>query len=152
VTVVVAVMLASTWIIATWLKRNPDAKKEFVMAGLASTALVPFILPRMHQRYFYPQDLLSLVIVFFQPELWPLPIISQIISVLAYGPFLFNRSFQISLFGAKYSALLYVALPLEAILIAVVLWKQFRKTKENTEQTTAVSTVTKVLEQNASNH
>src|SRR5512133_2774255 len=140
VTVVVAVMLASAWIIATWLKRNPNAKKEFLMAGLASTALVPFILPRMHQRYFYPQDLLSLVIVFFQPELWFLPVISQIVSVLAYGPFLFNKSFQISLFGEKYSALLYVALPLEIILIAIVLWKQFRKQRLAGEET-STSTV-----------
>jgi Gpi18-like mannosyltransferase len=129
-TVVLAVLIASAWIIATWLKRNLDVRKEFVMVGLASVALVPFILPRMHQRYFYPQDLLSLVIVFFQPELWFLPIFSQIISVLAYGPFLFNKSFQISMFGAKYSALLYVALPLEAILIAIVLWKQFQRSKQ----------------------
>jgi hypothetical protein len=152
VTVVVAVIIASAWILATWLRKNPDVRKEFVMAGLASTALVPFILPRMHQRYFYPQDLISLVIVFFQPQLWFLPIISQIVSVLAYGPFLFNKSFQISLFGAKYSALLYVALPLEAILIAIVLWKQFRESRENAEQATTVGTVTKTLEQNVPNN
>jgi Gpi18-like mannosyltransferase len=129
-TVALAVMIASAWIIAAWLRRNPDTKKEIVMAGLASVALVPFILPRMHQRYFYPQDLLSLVIVFFEPELWFLPIISQVVSVLAYGPFLFNRNFQISLFGAKYSALLYVALPLQAILLTVVLIGQFRRSKQ----------------------
>jgi hypothetical protein len=84
----------------------------------------------MHQRYFYPQDLLSLVIVFFQPELWFLPIISQIVSVLAYGPFLFNKSFQITFLGAKYNTLLFVGLPLEVILLAVVLWKQFHQPKQ----------------------
>ena len=127
--VVVAVLIASIWIIATWKKQNPDVRKDILMAGLASVALVPFILPRMHQRYFYPQDLLSLVIVFFQPELWFLPILSQIVSVIAYGPFLFNYTFRIPILGRNIDALLYVALPLEAILLAIVLWKQFQPRK-----------------------
>jgi Gpi18-like mannosyltransferase len=129
-TVIVAILIALVWMIASWRKRFPDTQKDILMAGLASVALVPFILPRMHQRYFYPQDLLSLVIVFFQPELWFLPIISQIVSVLAYGPFLFNKSYQITILGEKYSALMYVALPFEVILLAVVLWRQFRRPKQ----------------------
>ncbi len=126
-TVLLAVVLASAWIIATWRKQTADKRQEILLAALGSVALVPFILPRMHQRYFYPQDLFSLALVFFIPKLWPLAVFSQIISVLAYGPFLFNRSFQIHLLGAKYSALLYLALPLEIILLAVVLWKQFQQ-------------------------
>jgi hypothetical protein len=104
-----------------------------LLTALASVALVPFILPRMHQRYFYPQDMLSLVIAFFLPELWFLPMLSQIISVIAYGPFLFNTSFHIPILGKNIDALLYVALPLEAILLTVVLWKQFRHTKQNAD-------------------
>jgi Gpi18-like mannosyltransferase len=129
-TVVVAILIASIWIYLTWRKQMANKKNEILLAALGSVGLVPFILPRMHQRYFYPQDLLSLVIVFFQPELWFLPIISQIVSVLAYGPFLFNKSFQITFLGAKYSTLLFVALPLEIILLAVVFWKQFHQPKQ----------------------
>jgi Gpi18-like mannosyltransferase len=132
--VIGAVLIASIWIFASWRKQNAEKHNEMLLAALASVALVPFILPRMHQRYFYPQDLLSLVIVFFQPELWFLPIISQVVSVIAYAPFLFNKSFQLTILGAKYSALLYMALPLEVILLAVILWTQFRRPKQDVIQ------------------
>jgi len=66
------------------------------------------------------------VAAFFMPELWFLPILSQIISVISYGPFLFNTSFQLHLFGQNLNALLYLALPLEILLLTVILWKQFR--------------------------
>jgi Gpi18-like mannosyltransferase len=136
-TVVVAAVIISIWIYMTWKKQFADKLNEITLAALASVALMPFVLPRMHQRYFYPQDLLSLVIVFFKPKLWFLPIISQVISTLAYGPFLFNKSFQITLFGAKYNALLYVALPLEILLLAVVLWEQFRRPNDQHLRPTA---------------
>ena len=125
-TVVLAAIILSVWIFFTWKKFKQIGPSAMVLTGLISVGLVPFILPRMHQRYFYPQDLLALVAAFFWPELWFVPIFSQIISVLSYGPFLFNRSFQLHLFGHNWNAILYLALPLEIILLVVILFKQIR--------------------------
>lgn len=127
VTVGLAGSIILIWIWLAWRKKEKDNHNSISLAGLASVALVPFILPRMHQRYFYPQDVFSLVVAFFFPELWFLPILSQIISVIAYGPFLFNTSFKISLLGRNLDALLYLALPLEVLILGVILWRQFQK-------------------------
>jgi Gpi18-like mannosyltransferase len=126
-TVILAGLIVAVWVFMTWRKHEKNPVNGMVLAALASVALTPFILPRMHQRYFFPQDVISLVAAFFLPELWFLPILSQIISVIAYGPFLFNINFKLNLFGRNLSALLYVALPLEIILLAITLWMQFGK-------------------------
>jgi Gpi18-like mannosyltransferase len=126
-TVILAASILSVWVFLAWKKPEKNTLNGMVLTALASVALVPFILPRMHQRYFFPQDVFSLVAAFFMPELWFLPILSQIISVLAYGPFLFNINFQLNLFGRNLNAILYLALPLELLILAITLWMQFRK-------------------------
>ena len=129
-TILLAGLLLATWILLAWKKHQKDLPAGILLASLASVGLVPFLLPRMHQRYFYPQDLLSLLVAFFFPELWFLPLFSQIISLLSYSPFLFNYSVQINLFGLHLNAILWVALPLEIVLLCVTLWKQFRHLAE----------------------
>ncbi|MCX6083001.1 MAG: hypothetical protein NTW32_26020 [Chloroflexi bacterium] len=128
-TVIVAAIILAIWVFLAWRKREKDGLIALIITSLASVALVPFILPRMHQRYFYPQDVISLVAAFFLPELWFLPIVSQVVSVISYSPFLFNTSLQLHLFGRNLNAILYLALPLEILFLAVVLWKQFGKAK-----------------------
>jgi Gpi18-like mannosyltransferase len=125
-----AVLIAAVWVLFTWKKRGTENFYSMLLNALVSVSMVPFILPRMHQRYFYPQDVFSLVIAFFRPELWFLPILSQVVSVIAYGPYLFNTTFRIPLFGRNWNALYWVALPAEVIILAVILWKQFRRTKD----------------------
>ncbi len=59
--------------------------------GVLAVLLLPFILPKMHERYFYPADLLSIVYGFFFPEHFFIPILMGMISFFAYQPFLFGR-------------------------------------------------------------
>jgi len=54
VTVILAAIILMTWIYLAWKKREKDGYSSMILTALASVALVPFILPRMHQRYFYP--------------------------------------------------------------------------------------------------
>ncbi len=130
-TILLAGVSIGLWVLLVWKKQKQYRYNSMVLAGLASVGLTPFLLPRMHQRYFFPQDLLSLVAAFFFPELWFLPLFSQIISVLSYSPFLFNYSFQINLFGLHLNAILWLALPLEIVLLCVTLWKQFHEPVEH---------------------
>ena len=59
--------------------------------GMLAVLLVPFFLPKMHERYFYPADLLSIAYGFFFPGHFFIPILMGLISFFAYQPFLFGR-------------------------------------------------------------
>ena len=49
---------------------------------------MPYILPKMHDRYFFPADVLSIVFAFYWPRYWYVPIVMGTTSLLAYAKFL----------------------------------------------------------------
>jgi hypothetical protein len=53
-------------------------------------AVVPFILPKMHDRYFFAADLMSIGLAFTNRRLWFVPVLFQCSSLLAYVPVLSN--------------------------------------------------------------
>jgi hypothetical protein len=65
---------------------------NLIASALACLALVPFVLPRMHERYFYPAEIFSLVLVFYKPRLWFLPLLFQASGLLVYSNYLFENS------------------------------------------------------------
>lgn len=50
---------------------------------------VPFLLPYMHERYFYPADVLTLVYAFVLPHRWPVPVLVAGSSLYVYLRYLF---------------------------------------------------------------
>jgi hypothetical protein len=66
----------------------------------------------MHERYFYLADVLSVVLAFYRPRLWYLPLIVQASSFLSYVPFLF-----LGAHGAFVDRRLLATLMLSALLI-----------------------------------
>ncbi len=88
-------LLFWAWIYGT--KRESLSPSALILAALVSLALAPFLLPKMHDRYFYPADVFSLIAAFFLPELWFVPVLYQIVSLLSYLPFLFAANPQIVL-------------------------------------------------------
>ena len=52
---------------------------------------IPFLLPHMHDRYFYLADVLSLVLAFSAPAFFPLPVFVQFASFLSYYAYLNMR-------------------------------------------------------------
>ncbi len=62
-----------------------------IRLGLLSLIMVPFSLPRMHDRYFFPADVLSIAYGFTFPQHFFVPIMLNLISFFAYQPFLFKR-------------------------------------------------------------
>lgn len=59
-----------------------------VLASLASALLLPYFLPRMHERYFYLADLVAVLYAFYQPKRWFIPVIVVGTSLASYMPFL----------------------------------------------------------------
>ncbi len=64
-----------------------------VSLALFYVMLLPYFLPFMHERYWYPADLLSLVFAFYFPEKFYVPVITVMSSVYAYSRFLFRFRF-----------------------------------------------------------
>jgi Gpi18-like mannosyltransferase len=58
--------------------------------ALVSVLFVPFFLPKMHDRYFYPADVLSIIYAFFFPQYFFVPIVIVVSSFFAYHPTLFE--------------------------------------------------------------
>jgi Gpi18-like mannosyltransferase len=52
---------------------------------------VPFFLPRMHERYFYLADVISLLYAFYNPRRWYLPVLIILASTLSYMPYLSSQ-------------------------------------------------------------
>ena len=55
-----------------------------------SALLVPFVLPKMHQRYFFPADILLIVFGFYFPAYFYVPLVINMVSFFSYQYFLFG--------------------------------------------------------------
>lgn len=80
----------SAWAWKNWRRHSTINEKQLILTALASLVIAPFLLPKMHDRYFYPADLFSFAAVIFIPEVWFLPLLFQVSSGLSYTIFLFG--------------------------------------------------------------
>ncbi|MEV7021714.1 hypothetical protein [Kitasatospora sp. NPDC093558] len=70
-------------------------QNQVLLTALSSAITVPFLLPSMHDRYFYVADVLSLVAAFYLPRrLWLAPILVQTASFASYLPFLRPKTIE----------------------------------------------------------
>lgn len=92
-----------------------------VMIQLAtfSALIVVYFLPKMHDRYFFAADILSIIYAFYFPQYFFIPIVIGLVSFFSYFPFLF---------GVEIIPLSWLALVLLLIIIilarhlALTLW------------------------------
>ncbi len=59
---------------------------ERILAATMFLALAPFLLPKMHDRYFFAADITSIILAIFVPRLWTIPVLLQMTSLSAYVP------------------------------------------------------------------
>ncbi len=112
-----AALLLLIWVLVYGRKAAAFTQNILVLTALISVALTPFLLPKMHDRYFYPADVISLIVVFFVPGTWFVPIAYQIISLLSYTPFLFD---------VRPQGFIPIALLINFPTICFLLWKQWQ--------------------------
>ncbi|HEX4215481.1 MAG TPA: hypothetical protein VIA06_19345 [Candidatus Dormibacteraeota bacterium] len=81
--VVLALIAAALW------SRAELTTTRIVLAMAVSVVLVPYLLPAMHERYFYLADAMCVIAAFYVPRwLFFLPPLEQFASALSYVPFL----------------------------------------------------------------
>ena len=117
---IVAFCNLAAWIIFTVVDKREITPERMVLLALISVSLTPFVLPRMHERYFYPADALSLIVAFFNPELWIVPFAFQLSSGLASAVYLKGKSPEPVMYGAIINTV---------ILIVLIVYQFSRHTK-----------------------
>jgi Gpi18-like mannosyltransferase len=58
--------------------------------ALVFALAIPFLLPEMHERYFYLADAISIVYAFYFPRLSFVAVITQLCSLFSYSPYFFH--------------------------------------------------------------
>jgi len=123
----VAFWTLAAWIIFTALDKREITPERMVLLALISVSLTPFLLPRMHERYFYPADALSLIVAFFHPDLWFVPFAFQLASGLAYTVYLKGASLVPVRVGAMVNTINLI------ILLAYQFWRQTSSSRESND-------------------
>ena len=72
--------------------RGPLTPAEVLTVAVAAAVALPYVLPRMHERYFFLADILTLILACSRPRLWPLAAIVVLASTWTYMPFLFGKT------------------------------------------------------------
>jgi Gpi18-like mannosyltransferase len=86
----VVVFLVLAYVIVSARARLTD--ERLVLLATTSAIVAPFLLPGMHERYFYVADVLTVLAAFYLPRrLWYLPLLIQLASFMAYTRFLFGQ-------------------------------------------------------------
>ncbi len=88
-------------VIAVGSLRLERSARTIVLVAALSGALMPYLLPKMHDRYFFVADIMTLTLAFVIPRLWVTAPLFQVGSLLSYLPY----------FGLSVRASIYAVLP-----------------------------------------
>jgi len=82
-----------------------------VELAVLSVLVVPYMLPKMHDRFFFPADVVSIILGFYFPQRFYVPVVISLVSFFSYFPFLF---------GYEVIPLRYLALVLLALIVLLI--------------------------------
>jgi Gpi18-like mannosyltransferase len=89
----IVLALTSMFLFCTlvWKSRAEVTDELIIRLALLTVLLMPFFLPRMHERYFFPADVLAVVYAFYFPRYFFVPMVVGLVSFFSYFPFLFGK-------------------------------------------------------------
>lgn len=64
--------------------RGPRGPVPILVLAVLCAVLMPYVLPKMHDRYFFVADMLSIPLAFVLPRYWAMPVLFQLGSLTAY--------------------------------------------------------------------
>ncbi|MFQ5399130.1 MAG: hypothetical protein ACE5E7_05975 [Anaerolineae bacterium] len=83
-----ALMVLFSW--GVYKSRTKITTDRMIQLATISALVMPYFLPKMHDRYFFAVDVLSIVFAFYFPRYFFVPILIGLVSLLSYVPFLFH--------------------------------------------------------------
>jgi Gpi18-like mannosyltransferase len=91
---VLVLVAAATSLLFAWRGRQGGQRKldaeTLLVAAMVSVLLVPTLLPHMHERYFFPADMLGIALAVWIPRYWPVAVLAQFTSFCAYTSWVFG--------------------------------------------------------------
>ena len=93
-----------------------------------SVLLMPFILPKMHDRYFFPAEVFTIVLAFWFPRFWYAPVVLGLVSTVNYIRYLH----EVLLFPLPWLA---VALAALLVVLGRRLWRLLDPSWERVPET-----------------
>jgi len=91
---IVLTVCATAFFVLWMFEHRPDEQHDsqrLVSLALLSVLFPPFLLPGMHERYFFAADVLSVIYAFYVPHGVWVPILVQFASAFTYLPYLFHQ-------------------------------------------------------------
>ena len=83
--------------IANLVQRTSRLKAATIaLLGLLCVLVVPYFLPRMHERYFFLADMFACLYLIFEPRRWYLATTVVFASLVSYMPYLFGSGLFLS--------------------------------------------------------
>ncbi len=87
--VIFTAMLAFLFAIAIYKSSAKLTVPLLLKLALVPLLFMPFFLPKMHDRYFYPADVIAIMYAFYFPQYFFVPVVIVLSSFFAYQPTLF---------------------------------------------------------------
>jgi Gpi18-like mannosyltransferase len=87
-----AVTITIGFVVLLYVRKDKtdSSSSDVLLLATFFALLVPFILPTMHERYFFLADILALLLAISRPKLWLVPVLIILTSFFSYLPFLFG--------------------------------------------------------------
>lgn len=126
-----AALLVAAVSALVWASKQRLTTELILKITLVFAIAIPFLLPEMHDRYWYLADVVSIIYAFYFPRLFFIALIQQLCSLLSYAPYLINTEI-ISLALVAFAVLVIAAITLTDLVLT--LYPHLRK--GTTEQST----------------
>ena len=104
-------LLVCSLAIVAMRRRVTITQDTLILLATLSVTSMPYFLPKMHERYFFAADVISIVFAFYSPRHFYIPVVIGISSFLSYFPYLFDKNGFL---------LPYLAVALLAVIIVLV--------------------------------
>ncbi|MBQ6570023.1 MAG: hypothetical protein IJL87_07185 [Clostridia bacterium] len=89
----VGIMLAGAAVLVLlyflWTYRARINNEIIIVSSFLLTIGIPYLLPRMHERYFYLAEVFALAVFAFDRRCWYVPFVTTFVSFCAYSSFIF---------------------------------------------------------------
>ncbi len=106
---------------ALFLKRRFVTPQILLTAAVILALGVPFLLPNMHERYFFPADILTLVWACSDRRRIPVAFLAQVSSLSCYSTYLRLKYTLPLLIGGQYFVMAFEAI----LMLAALIWSWF---------------------------
>jgi Gpi18-like mannosyltransferase len=92
---------------------------DYIRLAFLFAAILPFLLPQMHERFFYMADVLSLAVFFYDKRRWYVPVISVFCSYTAYAWYLMQWTVVVDYKYAAFAFMIVIFIVLRDLVISL---------------------------------